>query len=155
MDQLCFQRYHSSIIQYIVFPSIPSPAILSSSKASFEYAHDHHSHDPFTISRLVLRNELLHSSYALPAPNPNPTIAGHARRLKRRTENTTPNERPRDERIKREERQRSHWFSCVRVDILAIEIVVERKWGGVGYLFVQKSFAHGLAGASHWRRRRD
>lgn len=50
----------------------------------------------------------LHSSYALPAPKPKPTNAGHARRLKRRTEKTTPKERPREERMRRDERQRSH-----------------------------------------------
>ncbi len=48
------------------------------------------------------------SSYALPAPNPSPTQAGHALRLKRRTENTIPNERPREERIRKEEMVRSH-----------------------------------------------
>ncbi len=50
----------------------------------------------------------LHSSNARPAPKPAPTKAGHARRLKRRTEKTTPKERPREERMRREERQRSH-----------------------------------------------
>lgn len=53
-----------------------------------------------------------HSSHALPAPKPRPTNAGHARRLKRRTEKTTPNETPRPERMSIEERQRSH---CHRV----------------------------------------
>lgn len=51
----------------------------------------------------------LHSSYALPAPKPKPTKAGHARRLKMRTEKTTPKDRPRDERMRRDERQRSHY----------------------------------------------
>lgn len=51
---------------------------------------------------------LSHSSHALPAPKPRPTNAGHARRLNRRTEKTTPNETPRPERMSIEERQRSH-----------------------------------------------
>jgi hypothetical protein len=51
---------------------------------------------------------LSHSSHARPAPNPRPTNAGHARRLKRRTEKTTPKPRPRPERMTMEERQRSH-----------------------------------------------
>lgn len=48
------------------------------------------------------------SSQALPAPKPSPTQAGHALRLKRRTEKTTPKERPRDERMRKEERAWSH-----------------------------------------------
>ena len=36
-------------------------------------------------------------------------MAGHARRLNRRTEKTTPKETPRPERMSIEERQRSHW----------------------------------------------
>lgn len=48
------------------------------------------------------------SSQALPAPNPNPTHAGHALRLNRRTEKTTPKERPMEERIRREDRAWSH-----------------------------------------------
>jgi len=51
---------------------------------------------------------LSHSSQARPAPNPRPTNAGHARRLKSRTEKTTPNETPRPERMSMDERQRSH-----------------------------------------------
>jgi hypothetical protein len=56
----------------------------------------------------VLRNDPLHSSYARPPPNPNPTHAGHALLLNSRTEKTTPKDRPSDERIRRDERQRSH-----------------------------------------------
>ena len=48
------------------------------------------------------------SSHALPAPNPNPTQAGHARRLKSKTEKMTPKERPRVERMTREEMAWSH-----------------------------------------------
>jgi hypothetical protein len=51
---------------------------------------------------------LSHSSHARPAPKPKPTVAGHARRLKRRTEKTIPKDRPRPERMSIEERQRSH-----------------------------------------------
>lgn len=50
----------------------------------------------------------LHSSYALPAPNPAPRKVGHALRLKRRTEKTTPKPRPREDFMIRLERQRSH-----------------------------------------------
>lgn len=53
-------------------------------------------------------NEPLHSSYALPAPKPKPIQAGHALLLNSSTEKTTPNDRPSDERISREERHRSH-----------------------------------------------
>jgi len=51
---------------------------------------------------------LSHSSQALPAPKPKPTKAGHARRLKRRTEKMTPNEAPRVERMSMVLRQWSH-----------------------------------------------
>lgn len=61
-------------------------------------------------------NELSHSSHARPAPNPRPTHAGHARRLKRRTEKTIPNETPRPERMSIDERQRSH-FSLSRASL--------------------------------------
>jgi hypothetical protein len=57
---------------------------------------------------ITRRKLLLHSSYARPAPNPSPTRAGHARRLKRRTEKTTPKERPIEDRIRSEARQWSH-----------------------------------------------
>jgi hypothetical protein len=56
---------------------------------------------------------LSHSSHARPAPKPRPTNAGHARRLNKRTEKTTPNERPRPERMRNEERQRSHCSQSV------------------------------------------
>lgn len=52
----------------------------------------------------------LHSSYARPAPKPTPTQAGHALRLKSRTEKTTPNPRPREDLMSMLERQRSHYF---------------------------------------------
>jgi len=48
------------------------------------------------------------SSHALPAPTPNPTHAGHALRLKRRTEKTMPKEAPRVERMRNEEIAWSH-----------------------------------------------
>lgn len=56
------------------------------------------------------RNAASASSHARPAPNPRPTQAGHARRLKSRTEKMTPKERPREERMTREERA---WSHCV------------------------------------------
>ena len=49
------------------------------------------------------------SSKALPAPNPSPTHAGHALRLNNRTEKTTPKDRPRDERMRKEEIAWSHY----------------------------------------------
>jgi hypothetical protein len=48
------------------------------------------------------------SSQARPAPKPRPTQAGQALRLNRRTEKTTPKERPREERMIMEEMARSH-----------------------------------------------
>lgn len=48
------------------------------------------------------------SSQARPAPKPRPTQAGQARRLKRRTEKTTPKERPREDLMIMEEMARSH-----------------------------------------------
>ena len=48
------------------------------------------------------------SSQALPAPKPNPTHAGHALRLNRRTEKTTPKERPRVDRIRKDDIAWSH-----------------------------------------------
>ncbi|KAL8759591.1 MAG: hypothetical protein Q9184_003574 [Pyrenodesmia sp. 2 TL-2023] len=48
------------------------------------------------------------SSQALPAPKPSPTHAGHALRLNKRTEKTTPNERPREERIRKDDIAWSH-----------------------------------------------
>lgn len=48
------------------------------------------------------------SSQALPAPKPNPTQAGHALRLNRRTEKTTPKESPKVDRIRREDIVWSH-----------------------------------------------
>ena len=49
------------------------------------------------------------SSHALPAPKPRPTQAGQALLLKRRTEKTTPKERPRVERMSMDEIARSHY----------------------------------------------
>jgi len=60
------------------------------------------------VDAAPLLNPLSHSSQALPAPNPRPTQAGHALRLKSRTENTTPNDSPKDERIRKDERHWSH-----------------------------------------------
>jgi hypothetical protein len=65
---------------------------------------------------------LSHSSHARPAPKPRPTNAGHARRLKRRTEKTTPKPRPRPERMTIEERQRSHWECIVSIYVLSTAI---------------------------------
>lgn len=72
---------------------------------------------------------LSHSSQARPAPNPRPTNAGHARRLKRSTEKTTPNETPRPERMSMEDRQRSHCVdagqpSCVQACIVKCSVKV-------------------------------
>lgn len=66
------------------------------------------SHDENLFAPSPLTKLPLHSSYALPAPKPAPTKAGHARRLNRRTEKTTPKPTPILERTRREERQRSH-----------------------------------------------
>jgi len=63
--------------------------------------------------------EPLHSSYALPVPNPRPTHAGHVRRLKRSTEKTTPNPRPSEERTSSEDKQRSH-FSFKRASLTGL-----------------------------------
>ena len=62
----------------------------------------------FRISRDACFRLQLHSSYARPAPKPTPTHAGHALRLKRRTEKTTPKPRPSVDLTARLERQRSH-----------------------------------------------
>lgn len=66
----------------------------------------------------------LHSSYALPAPKPTPTKAGHALRLKRRTEKTTPKPRPREDLMMRLEKQRSH-FSLRRASLTGRETTPE------------------------------
>lgn len=50
----------------------------------------------------------LHSSYARPAPKPTPTNAGHALRLNKRTEKTTPKPSPRVDLTRRLDRHRSH-----------------------------------------------
>jgi len=52
---------------------------------------------------------LSHSSQALPAPKPRPIHAGHALLLNSSTEATMPKDRPRDERMSTDDRQRSHW----------------------------------------------
>ena len=49
------------------------------------------------------------SSKALPPPKPSPTQAGHALRLNSRTEKTTPKDRPRVERMRKEEIAWSHY----------------------------------------------
>jgi hypothetical protein len=49
------------------------------------------------------------SSQARPAPKPRPTQAGQARRLNRRTEKTTPKDRPREDLMIIEEMARSHY----------------------------------------------
>jgi hypothetical protein len=59
-----------------------------------------------------------HSSQALPAPKPRPTHAGHALLLNRRTEKTMPKERPREERMAIEERQRSHCEGYVSIIVV-------------------------------------
>lgn len=48
------------------------------------------------------------SSHARPAPNPVPNHTGQARRLNRRTEKTTPKDRPSEERMIMDEMARSH-----------------------------------------------
>ena len=94
----------------------------------------------------------LHSSYARPAPNPAPTNAGHARRLNKSTEKTTPKPRPREDLMMALERQKSHclfgWSAAVYRSIAA-----ERGWfreragrSGLGCktdLLVEKRLANG------------
>lgn len=72
-------------------------------------------HACFLISLAACLRLKLHSSYARPAPNPRPTMAGHDLRLNSRTEKTTPKPRPRVDFIRRLERHRSH---CVAVSQL-------------------------------------
>jgi hypothetical protein len=105
------------------------------------------------FSMLALRRSgfvltLSHSSQARPAPNPSPTMAGHARRLKRRTEKTTPKPRPRPERIIIDERQRSH---CAHAVSQCVPYVCHwpsgERIGSGRYLFVEQSLAHGARGA--------
>ena len=102
----------------------------------------------------VLKNDPLHSSYARPAPNPNPTHAGHALLLNSKTEKTTPKDRPSDERIKREERQRSHYrakdisqASSVGLSAMLNTIASDSilNWLYRAYLLVQKSFRNWFA----------
>jgi hypothetical protein len=96
-----------------------SPALIlfciRSSILRIKQTHPHHSSQNIAYDLdgplLALIKLELHSSYALPAPKPKPTKAGHARRLKMRTEKTTPKDRPRDERMRRDERQRSHYHA--------------------------------------------
>lgn len=54
------------------------------------------------------------SSQARPAPKPRPTHAGQALRLNRRTEKTTPKERPREDLMITEEMARSHYVSRIK-----------------------------------------
>ena len=70
-----------------------------------DFAHDLTNLSPSlpAVGVAPFLNEASASSHALPAPKPKPTHTGHARRLKRRTENMTPKERPRLERIRSEE----------------------------------------------------
>lgn len=51
------------------------------------------------------------SSHARPAPKPRPTQAGQALRLNSSTENMTPKERPREERMIMDEMARSHCYA--------------------------------------------
>lgn len=69
-------------------------------------------HACFLISLAACFRLELHSSYARPAPNPAPTNAGHALRLNRSTEKTTPKPRPRDDLMMALDRQKSHCFAC-------------------------------------------
>jgi len=82
---------------------------LSSSLRGYMYRYQGRRTRRPSLDSVVARlNALSHSSTALPAPNPTPNQTGHARRLNRSTENMTPKDKPRPERIMREERQRSH-----------------------------------------------
>lgn len=63
----------------------------------------------FLISLAACFRLELHSSYARPAPKPTPMNAGHALRLNRRTEKTTPKPRPRVDLTRRLDRQWSHY----------------------------------------------
>lgn len=82
----------------------------------------------------------LHSSYARPAPNPAPMKAGHALRLNRRTEKTTPNPRPRVDFTRRLERQRSH---CEELNVSVSCIFQSDKLRRWYYLLVKQGLAHG------------
>lgn len=84
------------------------PSILRIKQTRLHHSVQHIAYDLDCPFPALMKLEL-HSSYALPAPKPRPTKAGHARRLKMRTEKTTPKDRPRDERMRRDERQRSHY----------------------------------------------
>ena len=67
----------------------------------------------FLISLAACFRLKLHSSYARPAPKPTPTNAGHALRLNRSTENTTPKPSPRVDLTSRFDRHRSHCTVCI------------------------------------------
>lgn len=112
----CMSRSISVALGLYLYNS-PTPILfcIRSSILRIKQTHPHHSlrcivYDLDCPFPALIKLEL-HSSYALPAPKPKPTKAGHARRLKMRTEKTTPKDRPRDERMRRDERQRSHYHA--------------------------------------------
>lgn len=85
----------------ILLPSVFSPH----SSSIQELGHDLIILSPSLLAEGVppFRNAASASSQARPAPTPNPTHAGHALRLNKRTEKTTPKDRPRVERMRNEE----------------------------------------------------
>jgi len=109
------KSYYTAISLYDKYPShepdlSPKSLLLSHPrKHTPSKFHGLRTRNPSFEGAAARLNELSHSSHARPAPKPNPTYAGHARRLKRRTEKTMPKERPRPERMSMEERQRSHF----------------------------------------------
>lgn len=77
------------------------------------------------------------SSQALPAPNPNPTHAGHALRLNRRTEKTMPKEAPRVERMRKEEIAWSHFERPNQQSLIGIG-------DGAVYFVIEQCLADGF-----------
>jgi hypothetical protein len=73
------------------------------------YLHDFEDRNASLTGWLPRRKEASASSQARPAPKPRPTHAGHVLRLNSSTENITPKERPRVERMIIEEIARSHF----------------------------------------------
>lgn len=100
------QIYPSKTQQHPLPKTSPLPVPTHSSNQLFY---------PLTILSPTLPSPLLpllksasHSAYPLPAPNPSPTQAGHARLRKISTEKTIPKPAPSVDLMRRFERQRSH-----------------------------------------------
>jgi hypothetical protein len=99
------QGHHLSVLTF------RSPSVVSGRSPRLKFAANRSVHSASTIQgRCSIPSA---SSHARPAPNPVPNQTGHARLLKRSTEKITPNEKPRPDRITREESARSHCKFCV------------------------------------------